>query len=70
MHKSFENEMHKIVLVFETQSEQSIQVKKPNLVLIDKKNLSSRGFCSTNCLQNENKRKRKILTNTWTLPES
>ena len=53
--------IHKILWAFEIQADQPIPVRKPDLVLITKKekNLSSSGFWCSSRLQGENKRKQK-----------
>ena len=53
----FQNEMHKILLDFDTQADHLI-LTRPNINYQEKKNFSYR-FCYSSGLQIKNKRKRK-----------
>ena len=65
-----ENEAHKILWDYEILKDHFIMVRRPDLVLINKKeNLPSSGFyCSARPLSKNKKAKNWI--NTWTLPEN
>ena len=63
MHKLesvLENEMHKILIDFEIQTDHLILTSRPDLEIINKKkNLPYNGFCSPSELIGENQRKQK-----------
>ena len=67
------NETHKILRDFEIQTDHIIHVRRPNLVIINKKeNLSSSGFCHSNRPHSENKRKwkeRQVLRRCQNCPQ-
>ena len=54
-----EIETHKILWDFEIQTDHLIPARRPDLVLIKKKRMSSRGFFCSSRLLSENKKKRK-----------